>query len=165
MLAEACLADLVAARDRIDVRQSIPCDQCGAQFVPVARPGGREHRFCSRRCQDDARNARKRIRASGKRDEMKAMPYLVTQLESIPWEVRKFGLCVHLDEAKRHLWTSDDPGDIALAESRSMWVPCWLDRCPRGAVAPRALPRRFWHFYDPGFTRFASGAFVTSANS
>ena len=129
-----------AARDWLDVRRSIACGQCGGQFVPVARPGGRGHRFCSRRCRMDAENARKRFSdAGGKRPETLVMPFPVTELEAIPWEVWIFGLCVILPEGRRHYWTSDDEADITVAKA---YCRACAARIACADWAIRNLPRR-----------------------
>jgi Transcription factor WhiB len=102
---------MTAARDRLTVRCSIACQQCGNQFVPVARAGGRGHRFCSKRCADDSWNARKRI---GPRSQPLAQEYpILLALPPVPWQVTLWGLCVV--GGYPSYWTSDEPADRETA--------------------------------------------------
>jgi transcription factor WhiB len=105
------LPDHAAARDRLDVRHSTACQQCGAQFVPVARPGGRGHKFCSKRCADDSWNAKKKI---GPRAAPLVQEYaILLALPPLPWQVGLWGLCV--TGGYPSYWTGDDPADRETA--------------------------------------------------
>jgi hypothetical protein len=127
--------DAAAARDRLDVRRSIPCEQCGAQFVPSARKGGRGHRFCSARCADDSYNQRKRI---GPRAEplTNLGPLPAGFVKSIPAIVIGAGLCVTGDLPP--YWTSDSPKDRDLAKAYCRVCPAKI-ACAEWAL--RVLPR------------------------
>jgi biotin operon repressor len=128
--------DAAAARDRLDVRRSIPCEQCGAQFVPTARKGGKVPKFCSRRCAADSWNERKRV---GPRAE--PLPNLgqfpVGFAASIPAVVLGAGLCVTGD-VPGHYWTSDSPKDRDLARAYCRVCPAKI-ACSEWAL--KVLPK------------------------
>jgi hypothetical protein len=110
----------------------LDCDWCGGPFIPTPRAGGRGHRFCCRRCQDDAYNERRR---AVRRRKPQVPPRFGT-FPPIPEPVVLGGIC--LQDGAPDWWASDDP-----AQQREA-----VRLCKVCSVRPLCLD---WAMHLPGY--------------